>query len=104
MHICFVFRSPHAARSIANIPADVVLETPTEAHPILASLIITYIDQRIFCFCCDLQGLLSIHGKEHGMVEDTVSALDMLADFKLQVGIDPAAPTLIIFVGVTFAG
>lgn len=36
-------------------------------------------------FLCDAQGLLSIHGKEHGMVEDTVSALDMLADYNLQV-------------------
>lgn len=32
-----------------------------------------------------VQGLLSIHGKELGMVEDTVAAMEMLADFKLQV-------------------
>eukprot|EP00752_Nemacystus_decipiens_P017766 g15928.t1 len=41
-------------------------------------------------FLLGFEGLLSIQGKEHGMVEDTVSALDMLADYNLQV--IPASP------------
>ncbi|CAM9593769.1 unnamed protein product, partial [Scytosiphon promiscuus] len=36
-------------------------------------------------FLLGFEGLLSIHGKEHGMVEDTVAALDMLADYNLKV-------------------
>ncbi|CAM9650481.1 unnamed protein product [Ectocarpus sp. 12 AP-2014] len=36
-------------------------------------------------FLLGFEGLLSIHGKEHGMVEDTVSALDMLADYNFKV-------------------
>eukprot|EP00903_Cladosiphon_okamuranus_P019670 g18080.t2 len=43
-------------------------------------------------FLLGFEGLLSIHGKEHGMVEDTVSALDMLADYELQISVGASVP------------
>ncbi|CAM9136976.1 unnamed protein product [Choristocarpus tenellus] len=41
-------------------------------------------------FLIGFEGLLSIQGKEHGMVEDTVIALDMVSKYTLQVV--PATP------------